>query len=88
MFDVRHINFADGVYFNGKVNGAEVCILDSFCKADIIIKDLKLAVDAGYDPNEIIDNIMEQRHLSYSDLSDVDRLKIKYEIEDYYRRNF
>ena len=52
-------------------------IAESDQQAFKIIKYLKAAIDAGYDPNEI--------DIDYTDINDPDRERIKYEIEKYYR---
>lgn len=74
MLDMN-INFADGVYTKGKINGIEIVILSSYEKANDIINYLKEAVDAGYDPNDI--------DIDYSDIEEVDLRRIKRTIEDY-----
>ena len=74
MLDMN-INFADGVYTNGKINGIEIAILSSYEKANDIIDYLKEAVDAGYNPNDI--------DIDYSDIEEVDLRRIKRTIEDY-----
>lgn len=75
MLDMN-INFADGVYTKGKINGIEIAILSSYEKANDIIDYLKEAVDAGYNPNDI--------DIDYSDIEEVDLRRIKRTIEDYY----
>jgi hypothetical protein len=70
-----NINFADGVYTNGKINGIEIAILSSYEKANDIIDYLKEAVDAGYNPNDV--------DIDYSDIEEVDLRRIKRTIEDY-----
>ena len=74
MLDMN-INFADGVYTNGKINGIEIAILSSYEKANDIIDYLKDAVDAGYNPNDV--------DIDYSDIEEVDLRRIKRTIEDY-----
>lgn len=86
MFSVTNINFANGVYApNGKINGAEVMIMESSMKADNVIHDFEQALAAGMDPNQVIDKVLKDRHYSESDFTDVDINRINRKVEAIYK---
>lgn len=84
MFSVGGINFSNGVYYNGKVNGAEVMIMQSSQNADTVISDFEAAFRAGMDPNNVIEKIMRDRNLSNSDFTDNDIARVNRKIEAIY----
>ena len=51
MVSMGGINFANGVYHNGGINGIEVAILQSAENADNVVNDFEKAFAAGMDPN-------------------------------------
>ena len=84
MFDIGGINFANGVYHNGMVNGVEVAIMDSAEKADKIIDDFAKQFRAGTDPNFTLRKIMDDRHFRESDLTDIDIVRVNRKVEEIY----
>ena len=84
MFDVGGINFSNGVYYNGMVNGVEVAIMDSAEKADTIIKDFESSYRAGTDPNAMLRKIMDDRRISENDLVDLDIVRVNRKVEEIY----
>lgn len=84
MFAIGGINFANGVYHNGMINGAEVMIMQSAENADNVINDFEKAFSAGMDPNNVVNQIMRERHLSSSDFTEFDMVRMKRKIEAIY----
>ena len=84
MFSVSGINFANGVYHNGRVNGAEVAILQSSENADNVISDFEKAFMAGMDPNMVIRKVLDDRHLTNEDFTDSDIVRVNRKIESIY----
>lgn len=85
MFSVGGINFANGVYHNGLVNGAEVHIMQSSQNADDLISDFEAVFRAGMDPNNVIGQIMHDRHLTEADFTDMDIARVNRKIEAIYK---
>lgn len=84
MFSVSGINFANGVYHNNKINGAEVAILQSSENADNVISDFEKVFMAGMDPNVVIRKVMNDRNLSDKDFTDTDITRVNRKIEAIY----
>ena len=86
MFNISNINFTNGVYgLNGRVNGTEVMIMESSAKADNVIRDFEQALSAGMDPNQVIDEVLKNRHYSESDFTDMDINRINRKVESIYK---
>ena len=86
MFNISNINFTNGVYgLNGRVNGTEVMIMESSAKADNVIRDFEQALFAGMDPNQVIDEVLKNRHYSESDFTDMDINRINRKVESIYK---
>lgn len=86
MFNISNINFTNGVYdLNGRINGAEVMIMESSAKADNVIRDFEQALSAGMDPNQVIDEVLKNRHYSESDFTDMDINRINRKVEAIYK---
>lgn len=69
MFSVSDINFSNGVYSKGKINGAEVMIMERMQRLDVLVKDFERAIAAGYNPNYVKDEIFRKRGITESDLT-------------------
>lgn len=86
MFNIANINFSNGVYAsNGKINGAEVMIMESNAKAENVINDFEQAIAAGMNPNLVIDKVLQNRHYSESDFTDMDIKRINRKVEAIYK---
>jgi len=86
MFNISNINFTNGVYgLNGRINGTEVMIMESSAKADNVIRDFEQALSAGMDPNQVIDEVLKNRHYSESDFTDMDINRINRKVESIYK---
>lgn len=85
--------FEQGAYCrHNKINGFQTMILESYQKTNELIECFKDAIDKGYDPNSVIDQILEACNVKESDLTDFDIQRLNREIEQYVRqkksRNF
>ena len=84
MLSVSGINFANGVYHNGKINGIEVAIMQSAENADNVINDFEKAIMAGMNPNQAIDKVLKNRNLTAEDFTITDLTRINRRIEAAY----
>ena len=79
--------FERGVYCShNKINGFQTMVLESYQKTNELIEYFKDAVDKGYDPNSVINQILEECNVKESDLTDFDIQRLNREIEQYVRR--
>lgn len=87
MFRINNINFNNGVYDkSGRyINGAEVAIMNSAEKADIIINDFINLYQVGLDPNIVINKILISRNINENDLTDIDINRINKKIQALYK---
>lgn len=59
MFDVRHIDLADGAYTDSRINGAECAIMTHMEALDNIINEFKRLYTPNEDiPEELLSNII------------------------------
>lgn len=89
MFSITKVDFSNGAYdgYNpySKLNGMEVMILESHKKADDVIKDFESVLQAGMDPNQVIDKVLQDRHYSEHDFTDMDINRINRKVEAIYK---
>ena len=86
MFSITNINFSNGAYdpYN-RLNGMELMIMESSAKADNVIKDFEKVLQAGMDPNQVIDKVLKDRHYSETDFTDMDINRINRKVESIYK---
>ena len=84
MYSIGGINFGNGVYNNGMINGAEVHIMQSSENADNVIESFEKAFRAGMDPNQVINQVLQQKNLNNSDFTELDIARINRKIEAIY----
>ena len=60
-------------------------IMESSAKADNVIRDFEQALSAGMDPNQVIDEVLKNRHYSESDFTDMDINRINRKVESIYK---
>lgn len=65
-------------------NGFMNQIMQSSSDADLLIRDFENAIKAGYNPNDVKDNILKQRGIKESDLTDSDIARINRRVEKLY----
>ena len=76
MFNVDIMNI------NAK-NGFQAMFVSSADARDRLIKKFKVYVDAGYDPNDVIDRVLKETGINEDDLLDEDVDILNRTIEDY-----
>ena len=81
MFDI--FNPLSGLQNN---NGATYWIMQSQENQKKVFKKLKEAILKGYNPNDIIDEILEQENLSTKDFTPFDLKKLISDVEDFYNQ--
>lgn len=81
MFDI--FNPLSGLQNN---NGATYWIMQSQENRKKVFKKLKEAILKGYNPNDIIDEILEQENLSTKDFTPFDLKKLIFDVEDFYNQ--
>lgn len=81
MFDI--FNPLSGLQNN---NGTTYWIMQSQENRKKVFKKLKEAILKGYNPNDIIDEILEQENLSTEDFTPFDLKKLISDIEDFYNQ--
>ena len=81
MFDI--FNPLSGLQNN---NGATYWIMQSQENRKKVFKKLKEAILKGYNPNDIIDEILEQENLSTKDFTPCDLKKLISDVEDFYNQ--
>lgn len=79
MFDI--FNPLSGLQNN---NGATYWIMQSQENRKKVFKKLKEAILQGYNPNDIINEILEQENLSTEDFTPFDLKKLISDVEDFY----
>lgn len=87
MFSMSDINFANGVYGSSpaKLNGLEAFIMQSAENVDTVVKDFKRAIEAGYDPNSVIDEVLAHHRLTEKDFTSSDIKKLNRQVEEIYK---
>ena len=81
MFDI--FNPLSGLQNN---NGTTYWIMQSQENRKKVFKKLKEAILKGYNPNDIIDEILEQENLSIKDFTPFDLKKLISDVEDFYNQ--
>lgn len=81
MFDI--FNPLSGLQNN---NGTTYWIMQSQENRKKVFKKLKEAMLKGYNPNDIIDEILEQENLSTEDLTPFDLKKLISDVENFYNQ--
>lgn len=90
MFSVSAISsggynhFSNGAMYGGKVNGAQVKVMQSQEYTDQLIKEFEEAIAAGYDPNEVTSEVFEKVGCTSADLTDFDRQRLRATVENIY----
>lgn len=81
------ITWEKGAYINNSnsFNGVQGMIMQSSENADNVIADFEEAIAKGYNPNFIIDQILENRGLTEADFTDSDILRINRKVESIYK---
>ena len=67
-------------------NGTTYWIMQSQENRKKVFKKIKEAILKGYNPNDIIDEILEQENLSTKDFTPFDLKKLISDVEDFYNQ--
>lgn len=71
MFDIRQVNFANGVYGNnGKINGLEVMAMEESEREDNIVDTFEEILSAEMSPYAALDQAFAANNLSQDDFTD------------------
>ena len=88
MFNVRNINFAHGAMTShGKINGAQVMVMESQQKTDKLIEMFEAAIRAGYNPDVVYYKIFDHAGYKESDLTDFDKERLRIKIRKLWQSN-
>ena len=86
MFDLRQINFANGVYNNsGKINGLEVMIMDEAEREDKIVNDFEEILKNEMSPYAALDQAFEKNKISQDDLTNTELDRISRRVNAIYK---
>lgn len=85
MFSMGGINFQSGAYYNCKMNGAQAMIMQSQEYTDKLIEQFGMAIAAGYNPNDIIDDVFNKVGCSDADLTNSDKQRLMRTVEKMYQ---
>ena len=77
MFDVRHIDLANGVFTGSRINGAECAIMTHMEELDNIIDEFKRCYDPDEDvPEELLNDIISSHGMDITQ-KDADYISAK-----------
>lgn len=65
----------------GMLNGFNAMIMQSQQDTDKVIRELEVAVEAGYNPNIAFSQVLERCEVRERDLTDFDRQRLKRKVE-------
>lgn len=65
----------------GMLNGFNAMIMQSQQDTDKVIRELEVAVEAGYNPNIAFSQVLERCGVRERDLTDFDRQRLKRKVE-------
>lgn len=86
MFDIRQVNFANGVYGNnGRVNGLEVMAMQNAETADKVINDFEEIIKVELSPYAALDQAFERNNVTESDFTDFDLQRINRKVNAIYK---
>lgn len=86
MFDIRQVNFANGVYSNnGRVNGLEVMAMQNAETADKVINDFEEIIKVELSPYAALDQAFERNNVTESDFTDFDLQRINRKVNAIYK---
>ena len=80
MFSVKPFEFG------GETNGFQILVMQSAEDRDRLIAAFERYVDAGYNPNDIIDRVFEEEGIEEKDLLDSDIAILNKRISEYYNK--
>jgi hypothetical protein len=69
------------VGISGGPSPFSMMIMQSQQDADLVIKELEAAVQAGYNPNMVFSQVLDRCNIKEKNLTDFDRQRIKRKVE-------
>jgi hypothetical protein len=87
MFHLVGMDFSRGADFpnTNKVNGMQAMIMQSQENLERVLPDFEAAIAAGYNPNDVKDQIFDQYNLTDDDFTDFDAKLLVQKVEAMYR---
>lgn len=87
-FDAKHIikTFNSSPAYDGRLNGLDVMIMQSDENYKNLLSLFKDAIEKGYNPNDVKDDIFNYLDLTEEDLIETDCIKLIREVEDFYKK--
>lgn len=86
MFDIKQIDFSNGVYTNdGRINGIEVMIMDFDEKADKVVKDFEEIMKNELSPYVALDQAFTRNNVTEDDFTDFDLERINKKVNAIYK---
>lgn len=71
---------------NGNFNGVTGMIMQNDEDVQKLIAGLKQAIDEGYNPNDVLDEVCNQLRINLDNMLDYDLNKVKKEVDEYMQR--
>lgn len=89
MFHLVGMDFSRGADFpnTNKVNGMQAMIMQSQENLERVLPDFEAAIAAGYNPNDVKDQIFQKYNLTESDFTDFDAKTLVSKVEQMYKAN-
>lgn len=89
MFHLVEMDFSRGADFpnTNKVNGMQTMIMQSQENLERVLPDFEAAIAAGYNPNDVKDQIFQKYNFTESDFTDFDAKTLVSKVEQMYKAN-
>ena len=86
MFSINPVfsSFYGNPGYTGKINGADVMIMESAANLDKVLPDFEEAIRAGLNPNDVKDEIFSRYNISDADFTQMDARKLQRRVEEIY----
>lgn len=83
MFGISPIN--PNMSVTGLDPAADAYVVTSASNADNVINDFEKAFSAGMNPNNLLQDILDQRNLTTEDFTDNDIIRVNRKVEEIYK---
>ena len=83
MFGISPIEYMNSV--TGFGPAADAYVVTSGSNADNVINDFEKAFTAGMNPNNLLQDILDQRNLTSEDFTDNDIIRVNRRVEEIYK---
>lgn len=87
MIDFSRVgsSFRTNPYYDGRLNGVDLAIMESQQNADRLISCFEQAIRAGYNPNDVANRIYKETGIMPEDLTAFDRKRVERKVEEVYK---